>query len=95
MKLEPRIFERTDKIWEEKLFFNLQMTTRNTTKITEILRENEKQRGWANNDKNLNEILEKACDWWNPFLRHTWKEFENNSERIRSVRQDPGKRHVG
>ena len=30
---------------EEKLFFNLQLTTRNTTKITEILQENEKRRG--------------------------------------------------
>ena len=25
--------------------------------------------GWANNEKNLKVILEKACDWWNPFLR--------------------------
>ena len=23
----------------------------------------------------LKSILEKACDWWNPFLRHTWKEL--------------------
>ena len=60
---------------EEKLFFDLQMTTRNTTKITEILRENEKRRGGANNEKNLKVILEKACDWWNPFLRHNWKEL--------------------
>ena len=62
MKLEPRISGRTDKILEEKLFFDLQMTTRNTTKITEILRENEKRRDWANNEKNLQQILEKACD---------------------------------
>ena len=40
MKLEPRILERTGKISEE-LFFGLQMTTRNTTIIAEILRENE------------------------------------------------------
>ena len=46
----------------EKLFFDLQMTMRNNTKITEILRENENRKGWANNEKNLNEILEKACD---------------------------------
>ena len=31
--------------FEEKLFFGLQMTMENTTKITEILRENENQRG--------------------------------------------------
>ena len=44
---------------EEKLFFDLQMTTRNSNKIAEILRENEKQRGWANNEKDLKPILEK------------------------------------
>ena len=71
---------------EGKLFFGLQMMTRNTTKITEILRENEKQRGWSNNEKNLKAILEKACDWWNSFFHHTWKEFENNPGRIRRVR---------
>ena len=37
------------------------------------------RKGWANNEKNLNEILEKACDWWDPFLRHTWKGIDNNS----------------
>ena len=35
---------------EEKLFFGLQMPTGNTTKIIEILQENEKQRGLANNE---------------------------------------------
>ena len=30
---------------EEKLFFGLQMTTRNTTKIAEILQKNENRRG--------------------------------------------------
>ena len=30
---------------EEKLFFGLQISTGNTTKITEILRKNEKRRG--------------------------------------------------
>ena len=40
MKLELRNYERTNKISEE-LFFDLQMTTRNNTKIIEILRENE------------------------------------------------------
>ena len=67
---------------EEKLFFGLQMTTRNTTKIVEILQENEKRRGWANNEKNLKEILEKACDWWDPFLRHTWKELRITPEKL-------------
>ena len=72
---------------EEKLFFGLQMMTRNNTKITEILRENEKQRGWANNEKNLKEILEKACDWWDPFFRHTWKELRITPEEL----EDSGK----
>ena len=45
---------------EEKLFFGLQMTTRNTTKITEILRENDKRRGWANNEKNLKVNLKEG-----------------------------------
>ena len=62
IKLEPHISERTDEDLEEKLFFGLQMTTKYTTNITEILRENENRKGWANNEKNLNEILEKACD---------------------------------
>ena len=48
--------------------------TENTTKITEIHRENEKQRGWANNEM-IKKRSWKACDWWNSFLHHTWKEF--------------------
>ena len=44
-------------------------------RIIEAHRKNQKRRGWANYEKNLKEILEKACDWWNPFLRHTWKEL--------------------
>ena len=60
---------------EERLIFDLQKTTGNTTKITEILRENEKQRGSANNEKNLKTILEMASDWWNSFLRQTRKEL--------------------
>ena len=39
-KLEPHIFERTDKI-EEKLFFGLQMMMRTTMAIDEPLRNNE------------------------------------------------------
>ena len=59
---------------EEKLFFGLQMSTRNNTKITEVLRENESREveptmKWFEID------LGKACDWWNPFLHHTWKEL--------------------
>ena len=38
-------FQENGQDLEEKLFFNLQMMTRNTTKITEILRENEKEEG--------------------------------------------------
>ena len=26
-------------------------------------------------EKNLKAFLEKACDWWDPFLHHTWKEL--------------------
>ena len=38
IKLEPWILKRMEQDLEEKLFFDLQMTTRNTTKIAEILR---------------------------------------------------------
>ena len=73
MKLEPWIFKRMDQDLEEKLFFDLQMTTRNSTKITEILRENEKRRGWANND--LKSILEKhLTDEIHSYVK-LWKEF--------------------
>ena len=51
------------------------MTTRNTTEITKILRENEKRRGWGNKGKWFEIDLGKASDWWNSFLRHTWKEL--------------------
>ena len=40
------------------------------------------EKGWANNEKNLKAILEKACDWCNSFLRHSWKEFENTPEEL-------------
>ena len=44
---------------EEKLFFDLQMTTENTTKISEILRENEKEEGlnqqWKEFENDLGE----------------------------------------
>ena len=42
MKLEPRNFARTDR-FRAKLFFDLRMTTENTTKVTEILWEDEKR----------------------------------------------------
>ena len=44
---------------EEKLFFDLQMTTRNTNKITEILRENEKEERLNQQWNDLKSILEK------------------------------------
>ena len=61
MKLEPRIFERIDKI-EDKIIFglqNLRMTTRNTTK-NYWGHQNEEWKGLANDEKNLKGLGEKA-----------------------------------
>ena len=71
--------------WEEKLFFGLQMTTRNTTKITEILRENEKRRGWANNEMIWNRSW-KGIWLMESILTSHLKRIENNSGGIRRVR---------
>ena len=34
-----------------------------------------KRKGSTKDEKHLKAILEMACDWWNPFLHHTWKEL--------------------
>ena len=64
-KLEARIFGRTDKVYRKNSssVFKIQEWQRETPPwIVEILRENEKQKGWYNNENDLKLILEKACD---------------------------------
>ena len=59
----------------------LRMTTRNNTKIVEILWENEKRRGWANNENILKSILEMHLT----DEIHSYVNFEKN------LRITPGK----
>ena len=60
----------------------LRMTTRNTTKIVETLWENEKRRGWANNENNLKLILEKRLtDEIHTYIKLR-KGFENSSGKL-------------
>ena len=60
----------------------LKMKTRYAKKNCWALR-NEELKGWTNEEKNLKAILEKAYDWWNPYLRHTSKQFGNNSKQLK------------
>ena len=58
------------------------MTTRNNTKIVEILRENKKRRGCANNENNLKLILEKRLtDEIHSYIK-LQKGFENSSGKL-------------
>ena len=60
---------------------NIENTTRNNTKIDEILRENEKRRGRVNNENNLKLILERHLT----DEIHSYVNFEKN------LRITPGK----
>ena len=51
------------------------MTTGNTTKITEILRENEKWKGWANNEKNWNRSWKGMLLMESILTSQLWKEL--------------------
>ena len=91
-KLEPWIFERKDLKENSSAIFKWRRET--PPKIIEVLRENEKRRGWANNEMIWNRSW-KACDWWNPFLCHTWKELRITPGELEESGKILEKRPVG
>ena len=77
-KLEWRILERNGARFKgnsSSVFKILEWRQETLPWIVEILQENQKRRGWANDEKNLTDLREIHMTDDNSFLRQLWKNF--------------------